>query len=682
MFLVGKAKQENELWLRLLDWVTGVGWLGRQWPNGGNVGNGVFRDIRIGSLYQNYEFTFTLSSAAAHEGEFTVSRTDLRTGTVTAMPTARVNEVYDQSSGGNIIIQCYLDFGTIDFAVGDVIKIRAIEKTWQDKIGNDNASTPDLGSIEVNANTLTENIEVVCTYAGGAAGTNVVKNYTSAWGVEQDIVPYKNITIGHVKIGATTYVNGTDYIVDTVEGKITILPALDFTADITNGSAVLTNVVDINGTLEDAYVGLKISGVGIPVSATILAIDTTLNTITISINATISNTAQAVHVGGNMPDATLYEVQFDAVQTAAKFSVYGDTSGAMAEYIQGTVGTYTPIKFTIPAAGAANAVFYLDDQFVINTTVNELKNVDQQWAIEKSFRTWGSQQTQFGQVGGRGLEATDSNWLLLKGQGLSGDEEIYVGLSRGFNNAGQYAYWKLFGMRAYDNDLLSPTAPILAAQPGISYGQETKASGKAPVMHFWNSTIPYYIIADGNSIQVIAINNQAYCHMYMGFYIPYDYPTVNPYPLFIGGSGTEDQLNVNASDYRNSNFWSHFNVAGSSLEWASECWYGVGSTVKYKADDDETDADGTNPYVSHWTIFPWSWFGTKKLRKGFNGEWPLIRARLGLHLGELKGLYGTAGLDSQQAQNLMFDPVLNKKYVVIRNQTRLGSRNYAAVELS
>lgn len=690
MFIVGKAKQENELWLRLMDFVLGVGWLGRYWPktSPANTGNGIFRDIRIGDNYKYFEFTFTLATAAAKEGEFTVSRRDIRTNVVTNMPTARVNEVYDQVDGGNNrIIQCYIDFGTIDFIVGDEFKLRFLEKYWDDKIGNNNANTTELGAVEVNKDTKTEVITVTCTKSGGASGNNVVKNLTSNWGTPVEITKYKNISnVDHVKIGATVY-SSNDYVISQGDGfdHITILPALDFTGDTTNGSNVISNVVDVSGTLEDAYAGLKISGTGIPVACTILSVDTVNNTITLSQNATLSNTGVAIHVGGTMPDATSFEIQFDAPYVAAKFSVVGDVSGAMAEYTQGTAGTYTPIRFSIPSPGTTTditAVFHIDDNFLINTQINELKNVNQEWSVQPWGDTggiqvtWGAQQTQFGQVGGKGLESTDPKWTILKGKGLSGTEEIFVSLLREFSNASQYAIWKLYGMRAYDPYLK------ISEQTGISKGLDVTGDGKCPIMQFWNSSLPYWIIADGNSIQVIAVSNQAWCHMYLGFYIPYDYPAINPYPLFVGGSGTEATKSVATAAVDNSNFWNHFNASSTSAEWAAICWYGVGSTVRYKSDIDDSDLDGQDFWKSQDCIHPWAWLGTKKLRKGINGDWPILRARLGHNRGELPRVYGTSGLDSQVAGNLFYNSISGKKYIVIRNQNRQTSRNYAAVELS
>jgi hypothetical protein len=169
--------------------------------------------------------------------------------------------------------------------------------------------------------------------------------------------------------------------------------------------------------------------------------------------------------------------------------------------------------------------------------------------------------------------------------------------------------------------------------------------------------------------------------MYLGFYIPYAYPEVNPYPLAVGGSGLDLVPNWTTVDMRNSNFWNNYNATANVGN--LEIFEGLGPTTRYVNEAADNNSDGTGAYsIQQGTVYPWAQRGTHKLRKNIDGTFPVIRARLQNFTGELSGVNATTGADGNVAENILYNSTLNKKYVVFRNHNRTGVRNYCAMELS
>lgn len=123
-------------------------------------------------------------------------------------------------------------------------------------------------------------------------------------------------------------------------------------------------------------------------------------------------------------------------------------------------------------------------------------------------------------------EVADSEYI-WKAPGDDDAQEIYVGALR-FNDtgAGNYDNWRLGGMTGYIG------ASSFVAQPGMS----TLGATGGPILPLWNSTIPYWFIATGARVIILAKVSNSYESAYLGFIHPYMSPGSFPYPLVVGGA--------------------------------------------------------------------------------------------------------------------------------------------------
>ncbi len=132
------------------------------------------------------------------------------------------------------------------------------------------------------------------------------------------------------------------------------------------------------------------------------------------------------------------------------------------------------------------------------------------------------------------LTVTNTDWTLqadnrgstgdvvLKGLGLGGTDDIFVGIKTYTWVAGDIFGWFLQGYTGY-------TGAGFLNEPGAM-------GGAVPVLNLWNSTIPYWFFANGRRFIVVAKVNNVYTSMYAGHILPYGSSGQWFYPLAIGGS--------------------------------------------------------------------------------------------------------------------------------------------------
>jgi hypothetical protein len=114
--------------------------------------------------------------------------------------------------------------------------------------------------------------------------------------------------------------------------------------------------------------------------------------------------------------------------------------------------------------------------------------------------------------------------LIMRAPGLSGTDEIYVGIRSSEDTSAGYYRWQLQGYIGYNS------ANSFTAQPG--------ALTTMPGVKLWNSSIPYWFVANGRRCVMVCKVGTVYEAMYLGFIRPYATPGQYPYPLLIGGSTT------------------------------------------------------------------------------------------------------------------------------------------------
>ena len=121
------------------------------------------------------------------------------------------------------------------------------------------------------------------------------------------------------------------------------------------------------------------------------------------------------------------------------------------------------------------------------------------------------------------LEQTTSR-LYLKGTGTSGTDEIYCGIETYEVPASGFYNWELFGSVSW--------------RSGRELHLQPLSSGDDQVFcYFWNSPIPYWIVATPRRIMGFAKVGTTYQPFHLGLAEPCGTDAQYPYPLFIGGAG-------------------------------------------------------------------------------------------------------------------------------------------------
>ena len=271
--------------------------------------------------------------------------------------------------------------------------------------------------------------------------------------------------------------------------------------------------------------------------------------------------------------------------------------------------------------------------------------------------------------GGMGAEAWqslayntggDEDTLYLKGTGLSGTDEIYVNF-RTVTDIGQDMYnWEIAGAVAFDSQ------NSYDLQPGMS-----------PLGHslFWDSSIPYWLIANGRRFILIAKVSTTYHTCYCGLYLPYATSSEMPYPMVVMGSsgGNAEKIRWSSGTFQVSGFWDPVDGSSYARHWNGS-WVPM-ANVQYRADT--TRADMTVSCV-------WPWEEDYGFGMNLDGQYGILPSVMhssygdGNVLGELEGVFFVSGF-SQGAEDII--TIGSDQYLVVQSVYRTGRRDYAAIKL-
>lgn len=120
--------------------------------------------------------------------------------------------------------------------------------------------------------------------------------------------------------------------------------------------------------------------------------------------------------------------------------------------------------------------------------------------------------------------ATDQ--VVLRGPGLAGQDEVYVGLKRVDDPTNDSYYIQMRGMTG-----IIASATDIGGHIGVS----------KPVAIFLDSQpFNYWIVANGRRFVVVLKISTVFQSAYAGLFLPYATPDTYPYPLFIGGTCGEN----------------------------------------------------------------------------------------------------------------------------------------------
>lgn len=153
--------------------------------------------------------------------------------------------------------------------------------------------------------------------------------------------------------------------------------------------------------------------------------------------------------------------------------------------------------------------------------------------------------------------ASAEHELILKGKGLGGSDEIFVGIRTETNAGSDYYNWILYGMTGYSS------GAAISGQPGALNFTEGQ-----PKVLLMNATIKYWFVANGRYVHMVAKVSSVYESMFLGFITPYGPPTSYPYPLLVGGSFSQQYANATTYIPR----WSDTSLRHSAFPFAVGRW--------------------------------------------------------------------------------------------------------------
>lgn len=229
--------------------------------------------------------------------------------------------------------------------------------------------------------------------------------------------------------------------------------------------------------------------------------------------------------------------------------------------------------------------------------------------------------------------------LILKGVGLSGTEEIFVGF-RTYQDAGANYY-----------NLLAAT--FIGYVAGNSFDTQPGAILSGVPAH--NIRIDYWLTLNGQRIVLaMKVGTPVYESCYVGKFLPYALPTQYPYPVVCGG-----MLNGAAA--------TRFSDTSHSMPYK-------GNRVNFRMRSNAGSWDQVYTY-------PWQ-NTTMTATRDVNGNYPLTPVVLNDNAnntyGELDGIYHISGFNNAVENTLVIGGVT---YVVIQDVSRTGFSDYYAMRI-
>ncbi|WP_454844897.1 hypothetical protein [Ralstonia thomasii] len=248
----------------------------------------------------------------------------------------------------------------------------------------------------------------------------------------------------------------------------------------------------------------------------------------------------------------------------------------------------------------------------------------------------------------------------LKAPGLSGSEAIYLNIRAYHYIAGDYYNFELRAAQGYN------ASASFVNQPGVS---------GAVFLPLWNQTIPYWFVANGQRVIVVAKISTNYESMYMGKFLPYGTPGQYPYPVAIGAMS--DTMDMRFSD-TSAHHYAFFDpialiVCGVDNSWNQfQNWLNNGG------------------YATAQNVWPWGYGQNDSnsrltwMAPDLDGGYPIFPARLEESSpspncrGELDGVGFVPG-NQQSSENTINDGT--NTWTVFQNAHRTSADAYCAIKM-
>ena len=274
-------------------------------------------------------------------------------------------------------------------------------------------------------------------------------------------------------------------------------------------------------------------------------------------------------------------------------------------------------------------------------------------------------------VGGAGLP----DECILRAPGLTGTDQIFVGITTFENVTADYFNWRLAGFTGFNG--------------ALTFGTQAGVMNNV-FMTLWNSPIPYWFVANGRRVVIVAKVSTSFMMGYLGFINQYPSPNQYPYPLAIGGNfATSPEPALTDVSWR----WSNAGFLNTNFPMATR--YGPGgsvistNTVSLRLRktngiwaDLAAGPDGGYSDSDPYNIWPYM-AGMVNLQQNLGATQSPVLPII-LHdntpevYGELDGVVATSGqaIASQDTLTVGVD-----SYLVVQNVFRTARNQYAAVRL-
>lgn len=206
----------------------------------------------------------------------------------------------------------------------------------------------------------------------------------------------------------------------------------------------------------------------------------------------------------------------DATTPGAEvWSVVGSTSGAQSNATTGVAYDNGIVAIDIEA-GLTN--FAVNDAFTTVITAAPLA-VAERWTQHR----WDL-----------GVEAANQNRLIMEGPGLSGTEQIFVGIRSYFNEPSDWYNIGIDGFTGYNS--------------GVDYTSQPGVSGTIEVPLF-NQSLEYWLAINGQRIVCAVKVETVFNSFYLGKFFPYASPGEFAYPVVAIGMTTTLGSRYSATNY-------------------------------------------------------------------------------------------------------------------------------------
>jgi hypothetical protein len=347
--------------------------------------------------------------------------------------------------------------------------------------------------------------------------------------------------------------------------------------------------------------------------------------------------------GGSAGVAEIITVTFTS---ATAFGVVGSVSGSLGSGVVGTPFTSTKANLTITAGGTA---FVATDAFTFAVCP-----------------PWTS------------LRRTAGVEMIWEAPGNGGLDQIIVGAQVFFHVGADYYNWRLGGFTAFNSG-----TPFNQQAGYVGGASQAHAS---PVLTLWNSTIPYWIIANGRRVIIVAKVSTVYVSAYLGFLATYMAPGAFPYPLVVGGNlAFQTEPGPTDAAWRWSN--SGNEMRNFPIPYFSNMPFDYLSSLQLRLSSGQWRGfDIASNESARGQVWPYAYVdqgGSYDWRPNLDGGYPLLPIVLtdptpNIY-GELDGVRATTGF-SQGSENTI--TIGGIQYLVVQNVFRNTKADFFAVRLS